>query len=276
MIRKLLGIFLLLTVGVSVMGCDATSTQVSVATDAGFAFIDLVLTASGFGVAADSVLLIKGAVQLVETLPQNQTPPQSVPAGVTQVSISYFKKGVYVQDIYHLKTGQAKLGILFEGGKTFESITENRVDIDATQTDQIWIVPLQNATRKVTISAQKGWQNTGIFLVRGKQYQVKYDTGVWTIAQGRVGTSDAAGQPANPPKNLICHCGEPLPGVSTQALIGRIGAGLDHDPVEVSDSFSGVAYDNDFLYLRINLPDALLPYAGGKVTVSISTNNLDS
>ncbi|MFI5273430.1 MAG: hypothetical protein ACHQ4H_10410 [Ktedonobacterales bacterium] len=276
MLRKLLGVFLLVVVGIGVVGCDASSSQVKTVTDAGFNFVDFVLTASGFELAADSVVLLKGAVDFVETLPQDQTPPTAIASGYTQVSISYLKKGVYAQDIYRLQTGVATLGVLFEGGKTFESISQNRVSIDATQTQQIWIVPLENATHKVTIRANAGWQNTGIFLVRGKQYDVKYLSGVWSIASGRVGTSDAAGQPANPPKNLICHCGEPLPGVSTQALIGRIGAGLDHDPVEIGDNFSGVAYDNDFLYLRINLPDSLLAYAGGQVALDVSTNNAES
>ena len=88
-----------------------------------------------------------------------------------------------------------------------------------------------------------------------------------------IGTSDAAGQPVNPPTNLICNCGEPLPGYSTQAMIGRVGAGIGYTPLQIGDNFSGVAYDNSFLYLRINLPDQLLSRDSGVITVSIQTNN---
>jgi hypothetical protein len=272
--RRLLSFVLLATIGISIVGCADSSTVNAVLGDAAFRFIDLVLNYDNiFQAAPDTILLAKDAFQLIETIPQNQSPPTDVKSGYTEVSILYLKKGVYAQDVYDVKTGKSSLGILFEGGKTFESISQNRVDIDATQTHQIWIVPLQNATSKVTISASKGWQNTGIFLVRGKQYQIKYLSGVWTISKGKVGTSDAAGQPLNAPPNLICHCGEPLPGYSTQAMVGRIGAGLGNAPLEVGDDFAGVAYDNDFLYLRMNLADPLLSYASGTITVTVQTNN---
>src|SRR6185437_4306124 len=169
--------------------------------------------------------------------------------------------------------GTAHLGVLFEGGRTFEAFSADRIDIDATQTHQITIVPLQNAVSKVTIQASKGWQNTGIFLESSKQYQIKYLSGVWTVSQGSVNTSDAAGQPPNPPKNLICNCGEPIPGFSTQGLVGRIGQGLNFAPLQVGDDFAGIAYADDFLYLRINLPDQLLRYSSGSVTVSVQTYN---
>jgi hypothetical protein len=256
------------------VSCGGTSSQQAVVGDALFRFVDIVLNYNDvFTVAPDTILLAKDAFQLIESIPANQSPPAETQAGITEVSILYLKRGVYTQDIYKVKTGKASLGILFEGGKTFESISTNQVDIDATQTHQIWMVPLQNATNTVTVSAKAGWQNTGIFLVRGKQYQIKYLKNVWTISKGKVNTSDAAGQPLNPPQNLLCQCGEPLPGYSTQALIGRVGSGLGNAPLEVGDDFAGVSYDNDFLYLRINLADPLLPFADGSVTVSVTTNN---
>ncbi len=274
MIRRLLSFSILLTAMFAVAGCGSSSQVNAVLGDAGFRFIDLVLNADNeFVVGADTILLARDAIQLITTIPQNQSPPANVKSGYIQVSILYLKRGVYAQDIYRINSGKASLGILFEGGKTFESISANKVDIDATQTRQIWIVPLQNATSKVTISASKGWQNTGIFLVRGKEYKVKYLSGLWSISKTTGKTSDAAGQPVNAPRNLICHCGEPLPGYSTQALIGRVGSGLGNAPLEVGDDFVGVAYDNDFLYLRMNLADQLLPFSGGSVTVSVETNN---
>lgn len=242
--------------------------------DAAFRVINLVLNSDNvFVVAHDTILLAKDAIKLIATIKANQSPPANSKSGHIQVSILYNKKGVNSQDVYDIATGKANLGILLEGGKTFESFSGSSVDIDATQTQKITIVPLQNATSNFTLSANKGWQNTGIFLKRGKQFKIKYLSGTWTISKGVVGTSDAAGQPVNPPKNLICYCGEPLQGYSTQALIGRIGLGVGYAPLQVGDDFSAVGYDNDFLYLRMNLADQLLSYSTGAITVSIETSN---
>ncbi len=285
MARRSLSLVLLATLllsGLGFAGCGSSSpTPCSndadlgcVAGDAAFVLIDLIRNQDDiFAVASDTVLLAQDAVKLVSTIGATQTPPAPSKRGHVVVSILYDKQGVYAQDVYDIDSGKASLGILFEGGKTFESISSNRVDIDATQTQRITIVPLQKSTRTVTVSAQKGWQNTGIFLEEGKEFSITYISGVWTISKGNVGTSDAAGQPLNPPPNLICNCGEPVPGYSTQALIGQIGQGVDHSPLQVGDDFSAVAYANDFLYFRMNLPDQLLPESSGSVKVSIETDN---
>jgi hypothetical protein len=242
--------------------------------DAAFRVIDLVLNSEDiFTVAQDTFLLSKDAINLVTTLNANQTPPTNTKSGYIQVSILYNKRGVESQDVYNIKTGKASLGILLEGGTTFESFSGNSVDIDATHTHKITIVPLQNATSQFTVSANHGWQNTGIFLKRGKQFKVKYLSGTWTISKGVVQTSDAGGQPVNAPPNIICNCGEPLGGYSTQGLVGRVGGGVGYAPLQVGDDFSGISYDNDFLALRMNLADQLLSYSSGSITVSIETNN---
>ena len=279
MLRRFSNLFLLVTFAFSSLGLAGCfgigGSTSSTATDAGFRLIDLVENSENiFVVAKDSFLLTQDAITLVTTLTANQTPPASTQSGHIQVSILYNKRGVDSQDVYDINSGNASLGILIQGGKTFESFSGNSVVIDATQTQRITIVPLQNATSNFTISANKGWQNTGIFLKRGKQFKVRYISGTWTISKGVVGPSDAAGQPVNPPPNLICHCGEPLDGYSTQALIGRIGGGVGFAPLQVGDDFSAVSYDNDFLYLRINLPDQLLRNSSGAITVSIETDNV--
>lgn len=281
MMRRFFHLFLLVTVAFSSLGLASCSifgiggSSASTEADAGFRLIDLVENSENvFEVAKDSILLAQDAITLVTSLTANQSPPAETKSGHIQVSILYNKRGVDSQDIYDIDSGNASLGILIEGGKTFESFSGNSVVIDATQTQKITIVPLQNATSKFTVSANKGWQNTGIFLKRGKQFKVRYLSGTWTISKGVVGPSDAAGQPVNSPPNLICHCGEPLDGYSTQALIGRIGGGVGYAPLQVGDDFSAVAYDNDFLYLRINLPDQLLRNSNGTVTMSIETDNL--
>ncbi len=242
--------------------------------DAAFRVVDLVLNQDDiFVIAPDTVLLVKDAITLVKTMNANQSPPKDAKSGHIRVSILYNKRGVDSQDVYDINTGKAKLGVLLEGGTTFESFSGSNVNIDATHTHKITIVPLQNAASNVNVSAGKGWQNTGIFLKRGKQFKVRYVSGTWTIAKSTVGMSDAAGQPINAPANLICRCGEPLEGYSTQGLIGRIGAGVGYVPMQVGDDFSGIAYDNDFLYLRMNLPDQLLPNSAGTLATSIETSN---
>lgn len=275
--RKLLSVVLLVAFAVSLVGCGAggTTSTVATVTDAAFHLIDLVLNADDiFVVAKDSILIGKDAISLVKSVPASQSPDVTAKPGHVTVSIHYVKHGVDSLDVYDVIAGKARLGILLEGGTTFESISANNVEIDATQTHQISIVPLENAVSKVTVSASKGWQNTGIFLERGKQFEVKYLSGLWRISNS-VGTSDAAGQPSNAPPNLICNCGEPLPGFSTQGLVGRVGQGLDHAPLQVGDDFAGVSYDNDFLYLRINLADSLLHFASGTISVSVQTENGD-
>ncbi len=283
MLRLFLRLFLLGTITLSSLGlagCSLpslpsfNSNSDAALKDAAFRVIDLVLNEQDvFVVAKDSILLTKDAITLVTTVKANQTPPPEVKSGYTQITILYNKQGVSSQDVYEVNTGKASLGIVLEGGTTFESFSGGNVDIDATHTQKIMIVPLQNAVSNVTVAAGKGWQNTGIFLTRGKQLKVKYISGTWTLAKGGVGTSDAAGQPVKAPPDLICHCGEPLAGYSTQGLIGRIGQGVGYVPLQVGDDFSGIAYDNDFLYLRMNLPDQLLSYSSGAVTVSVEIDN---
>jgi hypothetical protein len=279
MARWPLRLFLLVAVIFSSIGMVSCSlpffgSSQSSGDTAAFQIIDFLLDDNDvFVIAQDSILLTKDAVKLVTTITASQSPPANTQSDHIQVSILYNKQGVESQDVYSIDTGKASLGIFLQGGETFESFAANSVDIDATHTNKITIVPLQKATSEFTVSAAKGWQNTGIFLERGKTFEVKYLSGTWTIAKGVFGTSDAAGQPVNPPRSLLCHCGEPLAGFSTQALVGRIGGGVGFTPLQVGDDFSGVAYDNEFLYLRINLPDQLLSYASGAVTVSIGTNN---
>jgi hypothetical protein len=271
-------LFLLVPVvfsSVGLVGCFGSSNSSNSSLEAAaFRIIDLVLDDQGvFAIAHDSILLAKDAIKLVSTIRASQSPPANTESGHIQVSILYDKQGVESQDIYNINTGEASLGVFLQGGETFESFSASNVDIDATHTQKITIVPLQNEVSNFTISANKGWQNTMIFLKRGRHFEVSYLSGTWTIAKGVVGTSDAAGQPVNPPRDLICNCGEPLGGYSTQALVGRIGAGLGYTPLQVGDDFSGVSYDNEFLYVRINLADQFLSRSGGAITVSIETNN---
>lgn len=277
--RRVAAVFLVVVmvlIGCSCGASGTSGTSLPPLKNAGFKLLDFVLDHGSdvFSIAQDSVTLVQNAIKLIQTIPANQPVPKNDKRGYIQVSIHYNKQGVDARDVYLLDSGKASLGIVLAGGKTFETFSANTVDIDATQTDKIVIVPLENATTNVTVSAGVGWQNTGLFVERGKTYKIKYVSGVWTSANGTVGTSDAAGQPVNPPPNLICRCGEPVPGYSTQALIGEIGSGeLGFAPSQVGDDFAGVAYADDFLYLRMNLADQFLPNSNGSIVVSVETDN---
>jgi hypothetical protein len=250
-----------------------TSTTTK-AGDAAFRVIHLVLNSvNAFGVSSDSILLSKKAITPVETINPNQKPTPITEIGYTRLTILYYKSGVLKQDVFDLLTGKTGIGILLKGGTTFESFTNHDVFIDATDTTEITIVPLENITVAVRVAANQGWQDTGMFLERGRQFSVTYVSGLWTIQQGVVATSDAAGIPPNPPSYLYCNCGEPVPGFSTQAMIGRVGDGSGHAPLQIGDAFAGISYDNDFLQLRINDADAQLGDNFGVITVNVTVMN---
>lgn len=273
-----LGVLLILTGCITIeQNTDATTPQ-TILGDAAFLVIDLLknFKEDKFTVAADSILLANDAVKLFTTLPANESPTEPPQAGHILVILRYNKQGVDTKDVFDVNAGKASLGIIFEGGKTFETFSAGMVNIDASQTDKITIIPIQDGVNAVTVSAGTGWQNSNIFVERGKRFEIKYKSGVWTSATGSVGTSDAAGQPTNAPPNLLCRCGEPLPGFSTQALIGQIGDGHANSPLQVGDDFAGVAYANDFLNFRMNLPDQLLSKSSGSIVVWVYTYNADS
>lgn len=272
-----LGVLLILTGCITIQQDTNATTAPAILGDAAFLVIDLLKSFKDdkFNVAADSILLANDAIKLFTTLPANDSPSEPPQAGHVLVVLRYNKQGVDSKDVFDVNAGKAHLGIIFEGGKTFETFSVGMINIDASQTDKITIIPIQDSVNAVTVSAGQGWQNSNIFVQRGKKFEIKYKSGVWTSNTGSVGTSDAAGQPANAPPNLLCRCGEPVPGFSTQALIGQIGDGRNNAPLQVGDDFSGVAYANDFLNFRMNLPDSLLSKSSGSIVVYVYTYNAD-
>jgi len=119
----------------------------------------------------------------------------------------------------------------------------------------------------VTVSSTQGWQDMNYYVTAGDTVTLQYQSGTWTETNGVVAPTDADGLPANPPGYLYCHCGEPLAGVSTQALIGKVGDGA---PFLVGDQKTFTATSSGDIFLRMNDRDVALGDNAGALTVEIS------
>ena len=112
-----------------------------------------------------------------------------------------------------------------------------------------------------TISASRGWQNTGIALHSGETIKVQFMSG--EIRDGEAVIRGPAGT------GYICgdsSCCEPMPNVQRGALIGRVGDDLfligDKSTIEVQESGE--------LQLRINDCDEGLVDNSGSLEIKIS------
>ena len=121
-------------------------------------------------------------------------------------------------------------------------------------------VPLTEPVIK-DVSAERGWQNTGILLGSGGRLHIQFMSGEIrdgeVVIRGPSGIGWACGE---------SNCCEPMPGIERDALIGRVG---DHrfaigDRSEITLSASGE------LQLRINDCDAGLFDNSGSFQVQIS------
>ena len=132
----------------------------------------------------------------------------------------------------------------------------------------IFYHPVSAATNQtVTVDADNGWQDTGFVVQPGDEVTITYVSGEWSVTQSNSPLSDANGKPANPPADLYCHCGEPLPGVSTQALIGKVGNG--GNAFLVGDSHAFTATTNGDI-LAINDRDSHLGDNPGALQIAIA------
>ncbi len=119
-----------------------------------------------------------------------------------------------------------------------------------------------------TVFASQGWQDTKLNVHAGDEVTIEYRSGTWTSTRGIVESTDADGQPVNAPDWLYCSCGEPLPGDSTQALIGKIGS---TQPFFVGDEKDFRATDSGNIFLRINDSDRGLSDNDGSLQIAITT-----
>jgi hypothetical protein len=129
------------------------------------------------------------------------------------------------------------------------------------------------------VYATKGWQDTGKLVKPNYRIGISYvpGSGTWTVNKGKVPPTDANGQPPTPPAWLSHLKGQPLPGVSSQALIAKIANGK---PFLVGDGKQFMGYklmrssrDSGDLFLRINDSNAELSNNAGSIEVAISVFN---
>jgi hypothetical protein len=121
----------------------------------------------------------------------------------------------------------------------------------------------------VSVSATKGWQDTKLSVSKGDIVFINYvpGSGLWSANKETVPPTDANGLPARAPTWLATQKGVPLPGVSSQALIGRIGSS---SPFFVGNAFSWMALENGKLYLRMNQRDTSLKLTSGAIRTQIT------
>jgi hypothetical protein len=115
-----------------------------------------------------------------------------------------------------------------------------------------------------TISAVKGWQDTGINIKSNSQIIFSYQSGRWSINKDGEYT-DANGYYNNYPNMIEGVCkNAPLPDELSGALVGRVGNGK----VFIIGNTQKIISNNDgILFLSIN--DACLGDNAGDVVVNI-------
>jgi hypothetical protein len=128
-------------------------------------------------------------------------------------------------------------------------------------------VDWDDGSRKTTIYADRGWQDTGVSVRAGDELTVEVTSAKWFEDPPGV-WHDAAGGP----DPWICgdpDCHEPLPMEPKYALIGKIGEG--GAPFLVSDFSRFFAESSGRLFLRANYGDEDIPIhkPTGSVQVTI-------
>ena len=111
------------------------------------------------------------------------------------------------------------------------------------------------------ISAELGWQNTGILLKPGATINIQFISGEiqdgQAVIRGPSGVGWVCGDPS---------CCEPMPAEQRDALIGRVG---DHLFL-IGDSHTIEVQEGGELQLRINDCDAGLFDNSGELKIKIS------
>jgi hypothetical protein len=132
-----------------------------------------------------------------------------------------------------------------------------------------YFTSLNTNTSTVDVSSVLGWQDTDYYVKAGDTVTLQYQSGSWTETNGVVDPTDANGIPDNPPDYLYCLCGEPLPGMSTQALIGKVGDSGTAFLVGDMKTFTATASGD--IFLRMNDRDSQLGDNSGDLEIRITT-----
>jgi len=135
--------------------------------------------------------------------------------------------------------------------------------------------PVPSVTQEIsgvlfTINANRGWQDTGISIVRGSQVSIEYVSGLW-FEDPPGQWHDASGEP-NPWICTAPTCHEPSHDFPKYALIGKIGEGGALLKIGNGLDFVAEAETTGILYLRPNYGDVDIPIHNpqGAVTVTIT------
>lgn len=116
--------------------------------------------------------------------------------------------------------------------------------------------------QEFTVFSDLGWQDTGVTLREGQQFQVQYVSGRWTYWSGTLAPFDGNGD------NYICgraECCEPLPGERKGALIGKIG----NEVFLIGNGGTFTAGSRGRLLLRMNDCDGSFSDNKGAIQVRI-------
>lgn len=116
--------------------------------------------------------------------------------------------------------------------------------------------------REFIVFPDLGWQDTGVTLREGQQFQVQYVSGQWTYWSGTLAPFDGNGD------SYICgraECCEPLPGERKGALIGKIG----NEVFWVGNGGTFMARSRGRLLLRMNDCDGSFADNEGAIRVRV-------
>ncbi len=128
---------------------------------------------------------------------------------------------------------------------------------------------IRSQATTVDVLANRGWQNTGVSIIRGNRVIIEHTSGLWFTGAADGGGHDASGGP-NP---WICsqpECHEPLHDFPKYALIGRIG---ESDVIlKIGNRLDFIAEASGPLYLRPNYGDVDIAYfnPAGAIKVRIT------
>jgi hypothetical protein len=121
-------------------------------------------------------------------------------------------------------------------------------------TSVVHVVPISTpASYQFTVSSTQPWQGTKIIVKNGDKLTISYVVGTWSSEPGVFSRAEADGvtlpDGSQIPINTLCFCGEPVPGFSTQGLVGKIGNGK---PFAIGNLYNKPEASSGKLLLQIN------------------------
>jgi hypothetical protein len=128
------------------------------------------------------------------------------------------------------------------------------------------VTQIPTTSSQIEVFANRGWQNTGVFIQAGQFLKVTYLRGTWSQCGGGGGAcafADADGLDFESPDDNVMPS-----GCKDEKLIARIN---DFLPICVGGHYSGRVSQSGQLSLRMN--DAVVNDNVGSVTVLVEVTN---